>query len=296
MKNKLKLSWGIFLGTLALFVCGVEILHKTRNKQHYSYQCRIVIDKDLAANETSSETEREEKPQLYEKTAYGIIPRKQTDYMKIFNAYASDIKYEGDHVKVAVVLESASLESVQKIIDICGDTKITFIIPHYAKGIENIANSIIMNGCEFFIQLPTQTSIPQNLKDKVAPFLANASPQDNIDKLNYLISSAQYAIGIANISESLVTKSRKDMELLMRELSQRGMAFLCASENDNVLNEIRSIVQFVNLQADIFSSDSVIQNGKAFLVKDSQFEDFLKALPQNVKCVPISFGIKNASI
>ena len=299
MKSRLGLSWGVFLGTLIVFVSGVEILHKYRNKQNVSYQCRIVIDKDLAADEILSKEEdsKAAKPQLYERTSYGILPKKQPDCSKIFNAYASDVIYDPQFVKVAVIIdENSDLEKIQKIVDACGDTKVSFVIPYYLPNIKNVANAIITNGCEFFIQLPTTTSIPQDLKNKVSPFLANSNPQDLLDKLNYLISSAQYAIGIANVSETLITKSSKDMTLMMRELSQRGLAFLCIDGNDDVLGEISSSVKFINLKANAFGKESDIKNGDALFVRESQFEDFIKALPKNIKCVPISFKVKNASV
>ncbi len=297
MKSKLAISWIIFISLFIIFVGGVEFLHYKKSEPQAVYQCRILIDKDLAVEDVSSDEEKKsEKISLYEKTSYGILPRKQGDYRKIFNAYSSNIKYDGDYVKVALILQHADSEKIKKIIENFSNAKISFIIPYYINNIEEISKTIVENGNEFFIQLPTQSSIPTDKIKEVSPFLANANPQDSIDKLNYLIASTKYSIGIANTSSSLITKSERDMNLLARELSQRGMSLFNIQDDENVLDEITQHIKLVYLTAKIFNEGMAIHSGEAFLINESQIAKFLKTIPANIKCVPMSFKVKDASI
>ena len=132
----------------------------------------------------------------------------------------------------------------------------------------------------------------------MSPFLANASTQDNIDKLNYLIASAKYAIGIAIVStsNSLFTKSKKDIELITNELSQRGMSILYTKDNDTALNSIDNKIKCLCLEAKLFEKNISINSGESFILNDTQINEFLKILPENIKCVPISFKVKNATL
>lgn len=297
MQSRLTLHWCIFFGALISFVVGVELFHRLSADQNLVYQCRIIIDKDFSIDETTKEEEpKVEKISLYEKTIYGVLPRKQSNYAKIFNTYSANFDYSGKYIKTAILIEDATVEKVQEIIKKFIDTKIAFIIPHYSKEIGEIANAIISSGNEFFIQLPTQSSIPLHKKNTVSPFLANTDSQDMIDKLDYLIGSVKYAIGIANTSSSLITKSKKDTEIIVEELSQRGLAFLNINEDNDVMQGILSRIKLIFLKANIFVNHRKMDDIESVIVKDDQIDDFLKSLPEGFKPVPMSFKVKNASI
>ncbi len=295
MQNKLR--WYIFFGGLSAFIVGVELWHRFSQDGDLVYQCRIPIDEDLSINEFSNDEEiKSEKISLYTRTQYGVLPRKQSDPTKIFNAYSSDVECKGDYVKLAIVMKDATAENVQNVIAQLPNTKVTFVIPHYVINLNKIAEIIISSGHEFFIQLPTQSSIPLDKKNNVSPFLANTSDDEVREKLNYLISSVRYAIGVANTSESLVTKSRKDMEIILQELSQRGMAFLNINDDSNVEEEISERIKLLALKAKVFEKSGVLNAKDAVVISYDQLDDFKKRLPKGVTIVPISFGVTSAPV
>ena len=297
-----RVRWGIFLGGLVVFVAGVELWHRHVQNKNSVYQCRILIDKDFSIDETvSDEGVKSEKISLYVRTKYGVLPRKQSDPLKIFNAYSAAVDCEEDclkdgYLRLAVLVQNATKENIQSIIARFPDTKISFIVPHYAVGLGKIAEIIISSGHEFFIQLPTQSSIPSDKKETVSPFLANASSDEVRDKLYYLISSAKYAIGIANTSDSLVTKSAKDMEIIAKELSQRGMAFLNIEDDNDVAEEISERIKLLSLRAKIFDKSAPLNKEDSVIVDSAHLDDMMKSLPKGVRLVPISFGEKDASL
>lgn len=297
-----KVRWGIFFGGLVVFVAGVELWHRHVQNKDSVYQCRILIDRDFSVDETiSDEGVKSEKISLYVRTKYGVLPRKQSDPLKIFSAYSATVDCEedclkGGYLRLAVLVQNVTKENIQSIIARFPDTKISFIVPHYAVGLGKIAEIIISSGHEFFIQLPTQSSIPSDKKETVSPFLANASSDEVRDKLYYLISSTKYAIGIANTSDSLVTKSAKDMEIIAKELSQRGMAFLNIEDDSDVAEEISERIKLLSLRAKIFDKSAPLNKEDSIIVDSKHLDDMMKALPKGIRLVPISFGEKDASL
>lgn len=295
MQNKSR--WCLFFGGLIIFAIGVELWHRYSQEGDLVYQFRIPIDEDFSVEEASSDEEaKSERISLYTRTKYGVLPRKQSDPAKIFNAYSANIECKGSYVKVAILVEDATEEKIQSLVAQFPNTKVSFIIPHYANNLNRIAEIIISSGHEFFIQLPTQSSIPLDKKNRVSPFLANASADEVREKLSYLISSVKYAIGVANTSKSLVTKSRKDMEVISQELSQRGMAFLNIKDDSSIEEEISDRIKLLSFHAKVFEKSGVLKEKDSIMITSDQINDLKVNLPKNLTIVPISFGTRNASV
>ncbi len=300
MQNRVR--WFVFFGGLIAFVFGVELWHRHVQSKGSVYQCRILIDRDFSIDESSAdEGVKSEKISLYVRTKYGVLPRRQSDPSKIFDAYSATVDYEescskNGYVRLAVLIQNATEENVQGVIAKFPNAKVSFIIPHYTINLSKIAEIIVSSGHEFFIQLPTQSSIPLDKKETVSPFLANASSEEVRDKLYYLMSSAKYAIGIANTCDSLITKSIKDMEIIAKELSQRGMAFLNVEEDSDVMEEISERINCRLLKAKAFEKSDKLRKKDSIIVGSEQLDDVVKSLPEGMKLAPISFEEKHASL
>lgn len=297
MKDKLSIYWGIFLTILLVFIISVEVMHRVSKEKDLTYQCRIVIDKHLAVEDYSSEEEpKADKGNMYESTSYGVLPKNQKDYMKIFKAYSAKCNYSGPYVKAAVVLKEATPAQVQKVVEDLDGAKISFIIPYYVPNLHEVIDSIIANGDEFFIQLPTQSSIPEEKTSKVSPFLANADPKETLDKLRYLIASSKYAIGVSVISNSLLLKSKKDLLLIANELSKKGLAFLGLQDGGDVFEDVLQDIKMLLLRAEVYSEEDEISASSSFIFDFSQMQKFMSSLPKGAKIVPLSFGVQDASL
>ncbi len=151
------------------------------------------------------------------------------------------------------------------------------------------------------MQIPTQTAIPNDKKETVSPFLANTDKENLIDNLLYLLASAKYAIGIANTTSTLLTKSLKDMFVISEELSKRGLAFLDfekASDMSKKLSEDSSFVQ-ANVSENFLSTKDIniseIYDGKVFAIHIERLNDFLNAILKHPEyaVVPVSYLFKN---
>ncbi|MDR2068140.1 MAG: RNA pyrophosphohydrolase [Holosporaceae bacterium] len=314
MKRNKKLvgAWVIFITTIILFVAGVEFYHYFRMEYVSSYQCRILINEDLANLESKLENpslfvrlEKEENTdqdaKFYERTKYGELPRIVGYGRQVFDVYSS--RFEAPRslkkVFVAVPVENTEPESFASFARALGNVKVTFIFPHYLEKLEEIARIAVQNGHEFFLQIPTQSSIPADKKNVISPFLANANPEDMLEKLRYLMASAKHMIGMANTTPTLLTKSQKDMSIIGNELAARGLALLDLEKSNEMLSRLsrESGLIYHNVGYKFSAADaSQIRDGDSVVIPFEQITDFIKGLAKDFVVAPISVSIKRFSM
>lgn len=318
MKNKLLKSWCIFLFFTVVFVVAVEVCHHIK-KTDVLFRCRIHPSKDLildyvekknteiaepiqaekVVKHTTQEEVKKEQPSkfsnFYEMTEYGFLPKISPDGERIFDNFSA--KSEADtfskkFVRVAVLLSEEDAKNIGRIISepkVVGNCKITFIVPLYIKNLEKVANTILENGHEFFIQLPTQQCVLTN--GSITPFAANADLLETRDKLKKLLSAVKGVIGIANTNPTLFTKSERDIRVVVEELASRGLAFFDFSGSNDILRNIAAKEHMVYLSATkIFDEkmDVVPSANEIWLVPSYSFRNFLRKVPQDLAIGPIS--------
>jgi polysaccharide deacetylase 2 family uncharacterized protein YibQ len=279
----------------------VEVYHNSRKEHASSFQYRILIDKNsIIENEDKnpqSVSQEEEKPnveaELYERTKYGYLPKISKSGVSVFNEYsASSESGSWKMVRVAVLVDDIDqTNSAVKLVS----QKITFIVPHYIDNLENVVKIIRENGHEFFIQMPTQSSISANKKETVSPFLANANIDTTLDKLFYLLASTKYAIGVANVSPTLLTKSKKDMAAIAGVLAQRGLAFVDIEKSNDLLQGVAKKSSLIYIRAtNAFESDGVtkLEDGDIVVIRSTNLKSFIKILPENWLLSPVSVSVR----
>jgi polysaccharide deacetylase 2 family uncharacterized protein YibQ len=308
MKNNQKLffAWGIFFIGTFLFVAAVEMYDSSGKGHASNFQYRILIDKDsIIENEekNSDTTQQEEKKidpetELYERTKYGYLPKISKDGTCVFDQYSAKPKIGSKkELRIAVLVDDASkIESAVKL----NDQKITFIVPHYIDNLEKVIKTIRENGHEFFIQMPTQSSIPAEKKEIVSPFLANADIDTTLDKLFYLLASTKYAVGLANISPALITKSKKDMTAIASALAQRGLAFFDLEKSNDLLQSVaqKMCLLYICATNTFESSDfeiSKLKDKDIFVVRLTHLEEFVKSLSADWLLSPVSVSVRKQS-
>jgi polysaccharide deacetylase 2 family uncharacterized protein YibQ len=178
--------------------------------------------------------------------------------------------------------------------------KITFILPHNLNQLENIVKAIKKLGHEFFIQMPTQSSeslVSVYKKGNVSPFLANADVEDTQDNLLFLLGSTKYALGIANISPTLFTKSEKNIIVVANELLKRGLAFLDSDKSNDLLKSIakKSGLAYINATT-VFDANnfdpSNLEDKAALIVNLKHLNVLRKVLPSDWLLTPISAVVR----
>ncbi|MDR1333689.1 MAG: divergent polysaccharide deacetylase family protein [Holosporaceae bacterium] len=301
--RRLFFAWSIFLVAALSFIMTVEMYHNSRKERSSNFQYRILIDKSsIIENEekNSDATKLEDKKinkesELYERTKYGYLPKISKDGICVFDEYSAHSGAGSKkELRIAVLVDDINkVETAVKL----NNQKITFIVPHYIDNFESVIKIIRENGHEFFLQMPTQSSIPANKKEIVSPFLANADVSTTLDKLFYLLASTKYAIGIANISTTLLTKSKKDMTAIADSLAQRGLAFFDFENTNDFLQNIAEKSSLFYVQAaKVFEVEEVdiskLQNGDVLMIRLTCFENFVKKLTSDWLLAPISAAIR----
>jgi hypothetical protein len=305
MRNDRKLffAWSIFFAITILFIAAVEIFHNAKKDHPSTFQYRILIDKNsIIENEEKNfdtihpeEKKVDMDAELYERTNYGYLPKISKDGVCVFDQYSArsetGLKKE---LRVAVFVDDASkIEAIKKL----NNQKITFVVPHYIDNVKNIIKIIRESGHEFFIQMPTQSSIPDDKKGTVSPFLANADVDTTLDKLFYLLASAKYAVGLANTSPTLITKSKKDMTAIADVLAQRGLAFFDFEKSNDLLAEVaqKNCLLYICV-TNTFESEgfdiSKLKDGDVLAIRLTHLEDFTKNLSADWLLTPVSASVR----
>lgn len=300
-------AWGAFATVALAFYVGVEVLHRRSPESNQCYQYRILISSDMNIPEEKPEVTSAKPTQpkknmefeLYENTKFGTLPRISPDGMRVLDAYAahSEIASSAKKIRTAIVLEDEKYDDLPVYLDKLKNFKVSFVVPHYLENLSKIVSLIRNRGHEIFIQLPTQTSIPATRKSTVSPFLANTTPEDILTKLDYLLASTKYVIGIANTSPTLLTKSKKDISVILDELSKRGLAFMTVEKmEDEIVLPNHGATCFSDfVQFDKSVNVANLADSGGVLVPLKMLDDFLASVNETA-VVAISDGENNASI
>lgn len=281
--KKLLIAWVIFGVCVVSFMLVTKVYYDSKNERDFSYQYRIIIDDNIKEeNEIDSNPEEEittstsneeqfnnsvstkkesQEEELYEKLACGHVPKISPDGVRVLDAFSA--KYRDDRkqekIYLVILLDADTTAShLSSAIQKLGRSKVTFVIPQYAHELSQLVEEIRKSGHEFFLQIPTQTSVQGSMQAVVSPFLANMNPEDLMDKLYKLLASTKWAIGLANTTSTLFTKSSKDMSAIVEELSKRGLALLDVEKSNDVIKRIsEENPEFAYINApEIFQSKS----------------------------------------
>ncbi|MDR2794708.1 MAG: divergent polysaccharide deacetylase family protein [Holosporaceae bacterium] len=318
MKNKkLIFAWSSFAIFVVTFLAITKFHHDDRKTSSSGYQYRIFINKDMLCDVNADEIELEEGKNIpentadsfkkndddlfYEKTKYGFLPKISPDGDRVFDVYSAKFPDTGKKKACLVIyVEAGSVEYLPHAIKILGTSRATFVLPHYLDNVSNVVKMIHDAGHEVFLQIPTQASTAVSPKNEIAPFLANSNSEDTVDKLMHLLAVSKYVIGIANTSPTLLTKSAKDITVILEELSKKGLAFLDLEKTNDILQTLSSDVGVIHANASVvFDSKSVLEisddsDGKIFFIHLDKLPDFLTAVSkhENYVIAPISSVIK----
>ncbi|MDR0632511.1 MAG: divergent polysaccharide deacetylase family protein [Holosporaceae bacterium] len=304
MERKLLSAWCVFLATTILFVAAVEVYHRFQNERSLNYQYRIIIDKnsiveteektsdDIVKKDVDSDSE------FYELTKYGYLPKISKSGTGVLDKYSARLEIGSQkELRLAVLIGEG--EKIDDAPNLCNQ-KVTFIVPHFIDHLENVVKSIREKGHEFLLQMPTQSSIPQNKRETVSPFLANAYSGDTLEKLFYLLGSTKYTLGIANVSQTLFTKSKKDMTIIGEALAKRGLVFFDLEKSNDLAKSVaeKNNLTYITAAAIFEGNDfdvSKLNNGDILAVRLEHLASLIKILPQNWRLTPISASVKNTT-
>ena len=286
--KKLLFAWSIFLFVIVLFAVSTRLYHHFRCKHLFNYHYRILIDKDLIV-ENDDKNHRPEKEEssdaeLYEQTKYGHLPRISPRGERVFDKFSVCAAISAQkELGVVVLVDECNKARIKTKLN---NQKITFIIPHHIDRLSNLVKTIREEGHEFFIQIPTQTSIQENKEGAISPFFANDNIDHMLDKLFYLLASTKYALGIANVTSTLFTKSSRDMEAVIDVLAKRGLAFFDIERSNDLVKNIAKQCGLIYIHpTHIFEEHGFdvnkLEDGDILMIRSEHLENLIRDLPRN---------------
>ncbi len=167
---------------------------------------------------------------LLERTRHGDVPRIGADGTRPALAYARQLKLPSgktDAPRIAIVVtglgisSNASNEALNKL-----PGAISFAFVPYGNEIDKIVARARSTGHEVLLQAPMEPFDYPDNDPGPQTLLTSLTAEQNVDRLQWLMSRFQGFVGIANYMGARFTASDQAMTPVLREVAKRGLIFV----------------------------------------------------------------------
>ena len=167
---------------------------------------------------------------LLETTRHGLIPRVAVDGARPLTAYArpgNDAGAKANLPRIVLVIgglgigSSNTAEALAKL-----PAAVTFAFVPYASDVGRLAARARGEGHELLLQIPMEPfDFPDN-DPGPQTLLTSLAPEQNIDRMHWLMSRFQGYVGAANYMGGRFTASEPAFSPMLRELAKRGLMYV----------------------------------------------------------------------
>ena len=167
---------------------------------------------------------------LLEETRHGLIPRVSTDGARPLVAYARPVASNADNAnkpRIALVVgglgisASSTAEALAKL-----PAAVSFAFAPYGTDTERVAARARAQGHELLVQLPMEPFDYPDNDPGPQTLLVSLAPEQNADRMHWVMSRFQGYVGIANYMGSRFTASEAAFAPVLREVAKRGLMYL----------------------------------------------------------------------
>jgi uncharacterized protein len=165
-----------------------------------------------------------------ETTRHGSVPKVGPDGTRPLELYAQAIKappgkIDGPRVAIVVgglgVSAAATSEALAKL-----PAPVTFAFAPYGSDVERVATRARSEGHEILLQVPMEPFDYPDNDPGPQTLLTALTPEQNVDRLHWLMSRFQGYVGIANTMGARFTASEQAIAPVLRETAKRGLMFV----------------------------------------------------------------------
>jgi polysaccharide deacetylase 2 family uncharacterized protein YibQ len=164
--------------------------------------------------------------QLVEMTPNGPIPRVGANGMRAAQAYAQASPAKPNAPQIAIVITGIGASNATAAEALKLPAAVTFALSPTGADLEGLAGKARSLGHELLLQVPMES--PEAVESNPAPqaLLASLSPQQNIERLHWLMSRFQGYVGVANQMGGRLTASEAAFAPILHEIGNRGLIYV----------------------------------------------------------------------
>jgi len=169
-------------------------------------------------------------PKLLEDTRHGQIPRIAVDGSRAFVAYARPVAATAANAnmpRIAIVIAglgvgaSTTAEALTKL-----PAPVSFAFAPYGTDLTRLASRARGEGHELLLQLPMEPFDYPDNDPGPQTLLISLAPEQNVDRMHWLMSRFQGYVGVTNYMGSHFTASDAAIAPVLREVAKRGLMYL----------------------------------------------------------------------
>jgi polysaccharide deacetylase 2 family uncharacterized protein YibQ len=165
---------------------------------------------------------------LLETTRHGPVPRVSLDGTRPSVAYAQAASPASPSApKVALIVgglgtsESTTAEAIKTL-----PGAVTLAFVPYSPGLENTVARARGAGHEVLLQIPMEPFDYPDNDPGPQTLLTSLAPDQNIDRMHWLMSRFQGYVGVTNLMGARFTASETALAPVLREVATRGLVYL----------------------------------------------------------------------
>lgn len=166
-------------------------------------------------------------PALIEHGRQGPLPTIGPDGRQPWQTYARPFDEKDKRPRIAIVItdlglsEAATETAIQQL-----PGSVTLSFSPYAKGLDQWANLARAAGHELLLDLPMEPLDYPEQDPGPYTLLTSLDPQQNLFKMQWLLSRATGYVGVTNHMGSRFTTSGPDLKPVLEQIKARGLLFL----------------------------------------------------------------------
>jgi polysaccharide deacetylase 2 family uncharacterized protein YibQ len=166
---------------------------------------------------------------LLESTRHGMIPRVSADGARPLVAYARPVTETAANAKmprIALVVSGLGISSTSTGEALKLPAAVSLAFAPYGSDLERTAARARGEGHELLLQLPMEPFDYPDNDPGPQTLLLSLAPEQNIDRMHWLMSRFQGYVGVANYMGSRFTASEPALSPMLREVAKRGLMYL----------------------------------------------------------------------
>jgi polysaccharide deacetylase 2 family uncharacterized protein YibQ len=168
-------------------------------------------------------------PRLVESSRYGAIPRVAADGVRPIDVYASTAAAAVDRKlpRIAIVVgglgisATTTAEAIARLPD-----SITLGFAPYGSELPRWAARARGTGHEILLQLPMEPFDYPDNDPGPQTLLASLAPEQNLDRLHWMLSRTHGYIGVTNYMGARFTANEGAFGAVLRDIGKRGLVYL----------------------------------------------------------------------